>query len=84
MTVDDVVSDTERLERFAEDCNADRRFIEKHWVESGLSVRELMETDAFKDGLKRLQKGIALSDGDYTAALFHARLAVSRKHKTVP
>ncbi len=84
VTIDYVLSDTAQLVRLAEICTADRRFIEKRWVESPQTIRELMSTDAFKDSLKRLQKGIPLSDGDYTAALFHAREAVSRKHKAKP
>jgi hypothetical protein len=83
-TVDHVVIDTGRIARFACACNADRRFIEKHWVESPETLRELMATDAFKDSLRGLRKGVSLSDGDHVAALFHARQTVSRKHKAKP
>lgn len=83
-TVDHVGNDTVQLVRFADNCNADRRFIEKHWVESPETVRELMATDAFKDSLRNLRRGVTLTDGDHVAALFHARQTVSRKHKAKP
>ena len=69
-TVDHVVIDTGRLARFADNCNADRRFIEKHWVESPETISELMATDAFKDSLRGLRRGVTLTDGDHVAALF--------------
>jgi len=78
------VSDTVQLVRLADNCNVDRRFIEKHWVESPATIRELMGTDAFRDSLKSLQRGIPLSDGDHVAALFHARQTASRRHTAKP
>jgi len=83
-TIDHVVNDTAQPVRFADNCNADRRFIEKHWVESPETIRELMTTDAFKDSLRGLQRGVSLTVGDHVAALFHARQTVSKKHRAKP
>ena len=74
-----VVNDFGWLERISDDCNSDRRFIEKHWVESPETIKELMTTAAFNDSIESIRRGIPLSDIDRVAALFHARQSEVRK-----
>jgi len=75
--------DISRLTHLATCCNASRTFIERHWVESPETVRELMSSPAFEDALKGLH-GLSLSDSHVVSALFRARKSVVSKKKGIP
>ena len=74
-----MLNEPSELLRLADNCNSDRRFIEKNWVESPETIKELMTTTAFNDSIESLKRGIPLSDIDRVAALFHARESVTRE-----
>ena len=75
--------DISRLTHLAACCNASRTFIERHWVESPETVRELIASPAFEEAVKSFH-GLSLSDSHIVSALFHARKSEVNKRKRIP
>jgi hypothetical protein len=75
------MDETSKLVHLADACNADRRFVEKHWVVSAETIVGLMTTTAFKDSLKNLDRGVPQLENEQVAALFRARESEVREEK---